>query len=107
MSALVDTPYSERLAALGYRPGDVLERGACGTCAVPMERRVNGRGDDSHWHLLAEPERVDPWERLDALLEAGDVAAYSAAKAHRVLLGSWPWDHNHLAEGVEPVPANH
>lgn len=106
MTALVDMPYSERVAALGYAPGDVLERGACGTCGVPMERRLNSRGDDSGWHLLAEPERIDPWERLDALLKAGDVAGYSAAKAHRDLLGSWPWDHNHLAADPKPVPAN-
>lgn len=102
MTTLVDTPYRERMAALGYGPGDVVDTGACEGCGVAMVRRMNARADDSHWHAVGpEREPVDPWQRLDDLLEAGDVAAYSAAKAHRGLLGSWPWDHHH-----RPVPAN-
>lgn len=97
MTALVEMSYHDRLVALGVQPGQVLETGACVTCGVAMELRVNSRLDDSGWWVVGPVERIDPWQRLDELLAAGDVAAYSAAKAHRGLMGGWPWDHNHLA----------
>lgn len=96
-------PYQARLARyLQDHPEaaatGVLARSVCVTCGVAMEDRVTAGGTDHQWVVVGEVERVDPWARLDAYLEAGDVAAYQAALAHRGTLGVWPWDHTHLAD---------
>lgn len=109
MTALVDTPYPVRLAAyLADHPEadrtSVLFRSACATCGVAMEDRVNAARTDHGWHVVGPVEHIDPWARLDAMLEAGDVAGYSAARAHRGLAGGWPWDHNHLADPARTTP---
>lgn len=83
------------LEGLGTGASRVLGTGACASCGAPMLLRATPALDDTSWTLAADNGvRVDDYAILDRL-EARRVDLYSAAVAHRGLLGSWPWSHHH------------
>lgn len=88
--------YHERLLAfVADHPDRVAQRGVCRFCGVAMEDRVNEALTDHSWVVVGTLPPEDHWARIDHLRDH-DVPAYSAAMAHRSLLGQWPWQHNHV-----------
>ncbi|GEL47073.1 hypothetical protein CHO01_21890 [Cellulomonas hominis] len=121
--ALLTEPYAARLARWfdlhpDQAPARILATSECDECGTAMVHRATADLTDSFWHATdatttggAVPNGQPDAETWLNWAAQHDIAAYSAAKAHRSLIGMYPWQHAHRPRPVstadEDVAAMH